>query len=88
MDELDFDFDTGEIIKTPEYDRVDFCAKIPGYWGVATITHWVKIPRSLVIDGPSRIRHINSGIYFPANTIIRTRTPWKGEPSLYFHESL
>lgn len=47
--DIDFDFETGEIIQDHQFDVIDFCAKISHHCGTVTINHWVKIPRSLKI---------------------------------------
>ena len=88
--DIDFDFETGEIVEAPQYDVIDFCAKIKGYWGVAALTHHAKIPRSLEIPRVNqiRLRKRGSEIAFPARALTNTRRRWNGDTPVYVHESL
>ena len=88
--EIDFDFETGEIVEDPQYDVIDFCAKIEGYWRVAALTHHAKIPRSLEIPRVNQIllRKRGSEITFSARALTNTRRQWSGDTPMYVHESL
>jgi len=88
--DIDFDFETGEIVEDPQYDVIDFCAKIKGHWGVAALTHHAKIPRSLKIPRENQIllRKRGSEIAFPARALTNTRRQWNGDRPVYVHESL
>lgn len=89
--DIDFDFESGKIIQDPQFDVIDFSAKITGHWGTATITNWVKIPRSLKVPLINRIsiKHVGDvAIPFPVRGITKTRRPWDGKPPVYVHESL
>ncbi len=95
-DDIDFDFESGEIIQDPPFDVIDFRAKISHHCGqdirhIVTINHWVKIPRSLKVPLFNRIRIKQVGdvpCSFPARVIPKTRRPWDGRPPVYVHESL
>ena len=90
---LDFDFEKGEVIESPQYDAVDFMARIEGYWGTATVTSWAKIPRSTPktsLPGVIPIRKVGQKVFFNATHIPGTRRPWNryGSPPPYLHKDV
>lgn len=90
-EEIDFDFETGEIVETPQFDVVDFHAHVEGYWGRACVTNRVKIRRKVPSVGQLSIRLDKEPFktsFFRAVPHWYTRRPWKPHEEIpYIHES-
>lgn len=83
---IDFDFETGEIVEPVQYDMIDFMARIPGKWGVATINSWAKIPSGVLMT--HKVKPLKKDFIFDATFYPRTRRKWNGTQPPYVHESL
>ena len=83
-EDIDFDFETNEVIEPVLMDRVAFRATIDTYAGPTHITHWVTIPRD-VHERFIRIRYRNNESFY-AEILPRTRestTPTAETPYSY-----